>query len=142
MSFMLAKLLADREELNPTWAARPIAIACDRDRTVLVSEDPGGVPLDRLLGEPVDVAFSLRVAVGLSNAIDHLHQCGIIHKDIKPANVLVNSVSGQCWLRGFGNASRLPRERLSLELCPLAIAPILPVITAGSFSGDVNRALE
>jgi serine/threonine protein kinase len=36
---------------------------------------------------------------------------GLIHKDIKPANVLVNSATGQCWLMGFGIASRLRRER-------------------------------
>ena len=38
-----------REELNSTWAVRPIAIARHWDRPVLVSEDPGGVPLDQLL---------------------------------------------------------------------------------------------
>ena len=37
-----------REELNPRWAARPIAMACHWDRTVLVLEDPGGVPLDQV----------------------------------------------------------------------------------------------
>jgi hypothetical protein len=35
-----------REELDPTWAARPIAIARHWDRTVLVLEDPGGEPLE------------------------------------------------------------------------------------------------
>jgi serine/threonine protein kinase len=100
-----------REELDSTWAARPIEIARHWDRTVLVLEDPGGVPLDQLVVEQSNLEFSLRVAVGLSGAIDRLHQRGIIHKDIKPANVLVNSVSGRCWLKGFGIASRLPRER-------------------------------
>jgi serine/threonine protein kinase len=102
-----------KEELDPAWAARPIAITRHWDRTVLVLEDPGGVPLAQLLGQPLDVALSLRLAIGLSAAIDHLHQRGITHKDIKPANVLVNSVTGQCWLMGFGIASRLPRERQS-----------------------------
>jgi hypothetical protein len=65
-----------REELDPTWAARPIAIARYWDRPVLVLEDPGGVPLDQLLGQPLDLALSLRLAIGLSTAIDHLHQRG------------------------------------------------------------------
>src|SRR5580704_10391097 len=52
-----------QQELDPSWATRPMAIARHWDRTVLVSADPGGVPLDQLLGQPVDVAFSLRLAI-------------------------------------------------------------------------------
>jgi serine/threonine protein kinase len=104
-----------KEERDPTWAARPMAIARHWDRIVLVLEAPGGVPLDQLLGHPLEMAFSLRVAISLSAAIGHFHQRGLVHKDIKPANVLVNSVTGHCWLMGFGIASRLPRERQSPE---------------------------
>jgi hypothetical protein len=42
-----------REQLDSTWAAQPIALARHWDRTVLVSEDPGGAPLDQLLGQPL-----------------------------------------------------------------------------------------
>jgi serine/threonine protein kinase len=38
-----------------------------------------------------------------------LHQRGVIHKDIRPANILVNSTTGQGWLTGFGSASRIVR---------------------------------
>ena len=37
-----------REELNPAWAARPMAIARHWNRMVLALEDPGGVPIDQL----------------------------------------------------------------------------------------------
>ena len=127
-------------ELDSTWAARPIAIARYRDRTVLLLEDPGGVPLDQLLGHPLEMAFSLRVAISLSDAIGHLHQCGLVHKDIKSANVLVNSVTGQCWLTGFSIASRLPRERQSPEP-PEFIAGTLAYM-APEQTGRMNRSID
>jgi PAS domain S-box-containing protein len=129
-----------REELDPAWSARPIAMARHMDRTVLELEDPGGVPLDQLLGYPLDLAPSLRLAISLSTAIGQLHQRGIIHKDIKPANVLVNSVSGQCWLTGFGIASRLPRERQSPEP-PEFIAGTLAYM-APEQTGRMNRFID
>jgi PAS domain S-box-containing protein len=129
-----------REELDPTWAARPIGIARHWDRSVLVLEDPGGVPLDQSLRQPLDLAFWLRVAIGLSTAIGHLHQRGIIHKDIKPANVLVDPVTGQCWLRGLLVATRLRRERQAPEP-PEFIAGTLPHM-APEQTGRMNRSID
>src|SRR4029077_11368102 len=102
-----------KDELGPDWAARPIEIARHRERPGLVLEVPGGVCAERLVRQPLDVAFSLRLAISLSTAIGHMHQRGIVHKDIKPANALVNSVTGRCWLSGVCIASPLPREPLS-----------------------------
>jgi serine/threonine protein kinase len=56
----------------------------------LVLEDAGGEPLDRLLGRPMELTLFLRLAVGLSAAIGRLNKQGLIRKDIKPANMLVN----------------------------------------------------
>src|SRR5689334_22896276 len=44
-----------KDYLDSAWAARPLELVHDRDRTMLVLEDPGGVPLDRHLGEPMEV---------------------------------------------------------------------------------------
>ena len=129
-----------REELDPAWSARPIALARDLDRIVLEFEDPGGVPLDQLLGNPLELALFLRLAVSLSAAIDHLHERGIIHKDIKPANVLVDPVTGRCWLRGFGIASRLPRERQPAEP-PEFLAGTLAYM-APEQTGRMNRCVD
>jgi len=129
-----------REELDPAWAVRPIAVARHWDRTVLLLEDPGGVPLDQSLGRPLDLAFWLRLAIGLAVAIERLHQRGIIHKDIKPANVLVDFLTGQCWLTGFGIASRIPRERQPLEP-PEFVAGTLAYM-APEQTGRMNRSID
>ena len=39
-----------KDELDGAWAVRPLELVRDRGRTMLVLEDPGGEPLDRLLG--------------------------------------------------------------------------------------------
>jgi PAS domain S-box-containing protein len=129
-----------REELDPGWAARPIAMTFHWGRPVLVLEDPGGTPLDKLLGQALDLGSSLCLAISLAAAIGHLHQRGMIHKDIKPANVLVNAATGKVWLMGFGIASRLPRERQSPEP-PEFIAGTLTYM-APEQTGRMNRSID
>ena len=52
-----------KAELDADWAARPVALTRYKDRMTLVLEDPGGAPLDRLLGRPLDVSPFLRIAI-------------------------------------------------------------------------------
>jgi PAS domain S-box-containing protein len=130
-----------REELDRKWFALPIGITRHLGRTVLVLEDPGGAPLDHVLGRPVDIEFALGIAIGLASAIDQLHQRGIIHKDIKPANVLVEVATGECWLTGLGLASRLPRERQRPSEPPEFIAGTLAYM-APEQTGRMNRSVD
>jgi serine/threonine protein kinase len=129
-----------RAELHSGWAVRPLALARYQGRPVLVLEDPGGEPLDRVLGAPMELRQFLRVAIGLSVALGRVHQQGLIHKDIKPANALVSAASGRVWLMGFGIASRLPRERQSPdppEILAGALAYMAPEQT-----GRMNRSID
>jgi PAS domain S-box-containing protein len=129
-----------RDELDSDWAARPLTLIGREGRSMLILEDPGGEPLDRLLGEPMELSRFLRVAVGLAAALAKLHQRGLIHKDIKPANILVNSASGAVWLTGFGIASRLPSERQPAEP-PEMIAGTLAYM-APEQTGRMNRSID
>ena len=129
-----------RAELDPGWAVRPLALAPHKGRTMLVLTDPGGEPLDRLLGRPMGLTQFLRLAVGVSATLGHLHGCGLVHKDVKPANILVNRASGEARLTGFGIASRLPRERQS-PAPPESIAGTLAYM-APEQTGRMNRSID
>ncbi|OLC49630.1 MAG: hypothetical protein AUH82_00165 [Chloroflexi bacterium 13_1_40CM_4_65_13] len=127
-------------ELRSAWAAQPAALTEHQGRTTLVLEDPGGKPLDGLLRAPMELGLFLRVAVGLASALRQLHAQGIIHKDIKPANLLVDTATGRVWLMGFGIASQLRRERQAPEP-PEVIAGTLPYM-APEQTGRMNRSID
>ena len=129
-----------RDELDPGWAARPLRLEPHKGRLTLLMEDPGGEPLSRLLGQPWEITAFLRVAIGLATALTQLHKRGLIHKDIKPANILVNVATGAVRLTGFGIASRLPRERQALGP-PEVIAGTL-VYMAPEQTGRMNRSIN
>jgi len=129
-----------KDYLDRAWALRPAALVRERERTMLVVDYIGGEPLDRLMGQPMEIGRFLRLAVAQSAALGRLHGQGLIHKDIKPANVIVNSTTGQVWLTGFGIASRLPRERQTPEP-PEFIAGTLAYM-APEQTGRMNRSID
>ena len=129
-----------RTALNSRWAARPIALSRYRDRIALVLEDPGGQPLDRMVGKPLDPPPFLHIAISLAAACRRMHASGLIHKDIKPANVLVGEDGHGVRLTGFGIASRLAREQQGAEP-PEVIAGTLAYM-APEQTGRMNRSIN
>ena len=129
-----------KAELDAHWAARPVALTHHNDRMTLVLEDPGGAPLDRLLGRPLDVSRFLGIAIPLAGTLRQMHERCLVHKDIKPANILVDEASGGVWLTGFGIASRLPREH-QVPAPPEVIAGTLAYM-APEQTGRMNRSVD
>ena len=127
-------------ELDGTWAVRPVELVREAGRILLVLEDAGGEPLERLLGVPMEVGRFLRLATNVALALGKLHQRGLIHKDIKPPNILVNGATGEVRLTGFGIASRLARERQSPHP-PETIAGTLAYM-APEQTGRMNRSID
>ncbi len=127
-------------ELDPGWAARPLELVHHEGRPALLMEDPGGDPLERLLGQPMEQSKFLRIAIGIAVALGSLHASGIIHRNVKPGNILVDSDTGHVWLTGFGIASPLPRERQLLEP-PAEIAGTLAYM-APEQTGRMNRSID
>jgi serine/threonine protein kinase len=129
-------------ELDAGWAARPLELCRQNDGMTLSRENPGGEHLDQILlaNGPLLVAAFLRIAIALADALRRMHERGLIHKDIKPANVIVNMTSGKVWLTGFGIASRLPRERRRADP-PEEIAGTLAYM-APEQTGRMNRSID
>src|SRR5215510_14702404 len=73
-----------KDELDATWAARPLDFVRDGGRTMLVLDDAGGEPLGRLLDGPMEVGRFLCLAIGIAAAVGKLHARGLVHKDVKP----------------------------------------------------------
>jgi PAS domain S-box-containing protein len=129
-----------KDELDPTWAVRPLEVVYERGRTMLVLEDPGSEPLSELLGAPLELGQFLRLAVGITSALGKAHRRSLVHKDIKPINIFINNATGEVKLTGFGIASRLLRERAAPEP-PETIAGTLAYM-APEQTGRMNRSID
>jgi PAS domain S-box-containing protein len=130
-------------EMDHESSAKPLALTHHEGRTILVLEDPGGEPLDQILhlhqGQPLDLRRALRISIGLMRALGQVHRRGLIHKDIKPGNVLVDDADS-VWLTGFGIASRLPRDRQA-PAPPETISGTLAYM-APEQTGRMNRSID
>jgi len=133
----LAREYGLKDELDGAWALRPLELVRERGRTMLVLEDTRSEPLHRLLGAPMELRSFLHLAIAVAAALTQVHRRGLVHKDIKPANILVNRTTGEVKLTGFGIASRLPRERQA-PAPPESIAGTLAYM-APEQTGRMNR---
>ncbi|MEI9936583.1 MAG: AAA family ATPase [Pseudomonadota bacterium] len=129
-----------KDYIDGTWALRPRELVRAGGNTCLLLDYRAGEPLDSMIGTRMGCGRFLRLAVALAGALARLHEHGLVHKDIKPANILVDLATDRVWLTGFGVATRLPRERQVPE----------PVeLIAGTFShmapeqtGRMNRSID
>jgi hypothetical protein len=65
----LQQAYALRNELESSWATRPLELVQYQGKPTLILSDPGGIFLDDLLGRPMEVMPFLRVAIGIATAL-------------------------------------------------------------------------
>ena len=143
-----------REELDREWAVRPLTLNRRGGQVLLVLEDPspaaasldgflkvgGNASPNNACGQPMELGRFFRLAINLAAGLEKLHRRGLIHKDIKPAHILVDFETDKVWFTGFGISSRLARERQAAEP-PEVIAGTLAYM-APEQTGRMNRSID
>lgn len=108
---------------------------------VLIEEDNGGKTLTTLLKEGhFDLLKRLDIAIGIAEAVGGIHHQNIIHKDIKPANILIEPAPLPIKLIDFGSATHLSRE-LQQVVLPEQIEGTLAYISPEQ-TGRLNRSMD
>jgi predicted ATPase/signal transduction histidine kinase/tRNA A-37 threonylcarbamoyl transferase component Bud32 len=126
--------------LHTEAVVEPLALEIDRDPPTLVLADFGGEPLSRQIGAPMAIDRFLPLAVRIAEALAVLHRQEIIHKDLKPQNILVNPHTSEVKFTDLGLASRLPREAQPAR-APELLEGSLPYLSPEQ-TGRMNRALD
>jgi predicted ATPase/signal transduction histidine kinase len=120
---------------------RPLNLVTWGNGYGLVMEDCGGVSLEQYIQQkPLSLTDILSITIQLASILHELHQQWVIHKDIKPANVLIHPDSKQIQLIDFSIASLLSKENQVLQ-SPESLEGTLAYI-APEQTGRMNRAID
>ncbi|OCR02449.1 serine/threonine protein kinase, partial [Oscillatoriales cyanobacterium USR001] len=103
---------------------KPLTLETYHNSYALIMEDFGGVSLSDYLKiateesqiyKSLPLAEFLNIAIQLTDTLNYLYQNRVIHKDIKPANILINSDTKEIQLIDFSISSLLPRETQEIQ---------------------------
>ncbi|MEH2369356.1 trifunctional serine/threonine-protein kinase/ATP-binding protein/sensor histidine kinase [Nostoc sp.] len=133
------------KNLNSPLIVQTYSLQAYQNGYALVMEDFGGISLKNYFTSPetpyiASIEEFLRIAIALCNTLDILYQERIIHKDIKPANILINPETKQVKLIDFSIASLLPRETQTL-INPNGLEGTLAYISPEQ-TGRMNRGVD
>ncbi|HEY9853879.1 MAG TPA: AAA family ATPase [Leptolyngbyaceae cyanobacterium] len=107
----------------------------------LVMVDIGGISLRHYIqASPLTIEQFWPIATQIVDVLHQLHQQRIIHKDIKPANILIQPNTGEIKLIDFSIASLLPRETQEIQN-PNILEGTLAYISPEQ-TGRMNRGID
>ncbi|MBN2546275.1 MAG: AAA family ATPase [Spirochaetes bacterium] len=106
-----------------------------------VMEDIEGVSLDKLIKSiDIDVKLFLVLSVNITKILGEIHNNNIIHKDIKPSNIIVNLKTNKVKIIDFSISSELLRENQEV-IHPDHLEGTLAYISPEQ-TGRMNRSID
>lgn len=123
-----------------------------------------GPNLAQRLGTPIEPALAVELGLQIASALAHAHAAGVVHRDVKPSNVLLDS-RGNAYLTDFGLATLMgedlehrslragtpgymaPEQKLGMVATPAAdqyalARTLLEMLAGGALPDDDAQALE
>lgn len=98
-------------QLNFSGIIKAYALEKFGNRLALVLEDFSSVSLKEFIqNKKLEIKEFLQIAIQLTTALSFVHQNHVIHKDIKPKNILINPQTKEVKIIDFSIASRLTKE--------------------------------
>ncbi|MBD1821515.1 AAA family ATPase [Cyanobacteria bacterium FACHB-DQ100] len=129
------------ERLNLPGVVRSYCIENYGTALALVLEDFGAVSLKQYYEHHApSLSEFLAIAIQVAQILAQLHQHNIIHKDIKPANLLINSETKQVKITDFSIATVLQAETQSL-INPARLEGTLAYLSPEQ-TGRMNREID
>ncbi|MBP7280370.1 MAG: AAA family ATPase [Leptospiraceae bacterium] len=114
-------LLRNEYEILKSFEGKPYIIQVyelieKEDTFALVQEDFGGKSIRSLLNErKFTLPEILKIGISAASALSQIHSSGVIHKDINPANLVLNPETGEMKIIDFGISERISLKSFSLD---------------------------
>ncbi|WP_333203470.1 MULTISPECIES: serine/threonine-protein kinase PknK [unclassified Microcoleus] len=127
--------------LDSQGIVKPIALENYHNGLALIVENFSGQSLkDYLNNQPLAINAFLKIGIQLANTLGEIHHSNVIHKDIKPQNILINPDTNELKIIDFSIASLLERENQTVttpNLLEGTLAYMSPEQT-----GRMNRSVD
>ncbi|MCC3407638.1 MAG: AAA family ATPase [Microcoleus sp. PH2017_10_PVI_O_A] len=129
------------KNLALTGIVQPLALLNYRNGFALVMEDFGGISLAEYTADrQLSIEDFLPIAIQIVRVLEGLYQNRIIHKDIKPQNILINPNTKEVKIIDFSISSLLPRENQEI-ISPNVLEGTLLYMSPEQ-TGRMNRGID
>lgn len=112
-----------------------------RSGYALITDDIGAISVDYILRDgPLPLGVALRIAIEVCACLGRLHARNVIHKDIKPGNIVYNATTGEVRVIDLGISTWLHQENVvgdigeNMEGTPAYMSP--------EQTGRMNRSVD